>query len=152
MTANKDPLPCTDKVRILINMSLSFHKLHKLLLALIMIGLPLQGTLAAVMPLCAQAMQARDIRAGLEALAHFSSPTACGQHDIDNHPQPVADNGNMNDATSALSCDGVVCHIGSGLPPAASALNLTGGFSYAAPFNSRFTSSILAQPQHPPLI
>ena len=141
------------KMRILINMSLFFRKLHKLLLVLIMVGLPLQGTLAAIMPLCAQAMQAQDMRAGLETAIHASSPTACSQHDVDYHPQPIGNNGNTNDAAFTLSCDGVVCHIsGGGLPPAAAALNLAGGFSYAASFNSRFTSSILPQPQRPPLI
>jgi hypothetical protein len=141
-----------DKMRILINMSLFFRKLHKLLLVLIMAGLPLQGTLAAIMPLCAQAMKAQDIRAELEASVHSPSSTACSQHDADGHRQSVGNDSDTDDAVFALSCDGAVCHIsGGGLPPVAASLNLSGAFSYAASFNSRFSSSLLSQPQRPPL-
>lgn len=139
-------------MRILINMDSFLRKLHKLLLVLIMTGLPLQATLAAVMPLCAQAMQARDMRAKLEAPVHPPSSTACSQHDADNHTQSVRNDGDTDDAPFALSCDGAVCHIsGSGMPPVAAPLSLTGGFSHAASFNSRFTSFLLPQPQRPPL-
>lgn len=136
-------------------MSLFFRKFHKLLLILSMAGLPLQGALAAIMPLCAQAMQAQDLRAGstgIKAPAHSATPTACSQHGFDDHPQPIGNEGDMNDTAFALSCDGVVCHVsGNGLPPVAAVLNSAGGFSYAASFNARFTSSSLPQPQRPPL-
>lgn len=136
------------KIRILINMSSSFRRL---VLVLIMLGLPLQGALAAIMPLCAQVMQARDSDAAREAVVHSPSSTACSQHDADYQPQLHGNDGNT-DAAFVLSCDGVVCHIsGGGLPPVAASLNLAGAFSYAASFNSRFSSSLLPQPQRPPL-
>jgi hypothetical protein len=128
-----------------------------------MSALPLQGALAAIMPLCAQA---RNMSAGLEDhIIPLSSviPSAipliaCGQHDSNSHEQRHSglgghgDDGAANEAGFALSCDGVVCHIsGNGLPSAASALNFTGGFSYPVSFNSRFSSFILQQPQRPPL-
>ncbi|HTJ54874.1 MAG TPA: hypothetical protein VL380_05610 [Nitrosospira sp.] len=129
-------------------MSSSFRRL---VLVLIMLGLPLQGALAAIMPLCAQIMQARDSDAAREAVVHSPSSIACSQHDADYQPQLQGNDGNT-DAAFVLSCDGVVCHIsGTGLPPAAAGLNVAVEFSYAAWFNSRFTSSILPQPQRPPL-
>ena len=113
-----------------------------------MLGLPVQGTLAAVMPLCAQA---QNIFAGLETqtASAVQSPPFCTQHDGDNHEQP----GNAGDETEfILSCDGVVCHIsGNGLPPAASPMDFVGGFSYTIVSSSRFSSYILQQPQRPPL-
>jgi hypothetical protein len=141
-----------DKMRILINMGSFFRKLDKLLLVLIMIGLPLQGALAAIMPLCAQAAHVLDIGAQPETMAHSATPTACSKHDIGSQAQPAANEGGSDNAGFALSCDGVVCHIsGNGLPPAASTLNPSRGLSYAVSFNPRFTSSILPQPQRPPL-
>jgi len=136
------------KIRILINMSSSFRRL---VLVLIMLGLPLQGALAAIMPLCAQIMQARDSGAAREAVVHSPSSTACSQHDADYHMQSAGNSGDT-DTAFVLSCDGVVCHIsGTGLPPAAAGLNVAAEFSYAASFNSRFSSSLLPQPQRPPL-
>lgn len=141
-----------DKMRILINMGSFFRKLHKLLLALIMIGLPLQGALAAIMPLCAQAAHVLDIDAQPETMTHSATPTACSKHDTSSHSQPAANEGGSDNAGFALSCDGVVCHIsGNGLPPTAAVLNPSRGLSYAVSFNPRFTSSILQQPQRPPL-
>jgi hypothetical protein len=141
-----------DKMRILINMGSFFRKLHKLLLVLIMIGLPLQGALAAIMPLCAQAMQVLDAGASFEPV-HSPSSAACSQHDTDHHSQSRGNDDNTNDVAFPLSCDGAVCHItGGGLPPAATALNPAAEFAYAASFNSRFNSFILQQPQRPPLI
>jgi len=125
---------------------------RKLVLVLIMVGLPLQGALAAIMPLCAQAAQVKDMSAGLEEPIHSAAPTGCSQHDTASHPQTVNNNSNPDEAGFALSCDGIVCHIsGNGLPLAASVFNLAGGFSYTVAFNPRFTSSILPQPQRPPL-
>ncbi len=116
-----------------------------------MLGLPMQGALAAIMPLCAQIMQARDSDAAREVVVRSPSSTACSQHDADYQSQLQVNDGNT-DAAFVLSCDGVVCHIsGTGLPPAAAGLNVAAEFSYAAWFNSRFTSSILPQPQRPPL-
>jgi hypothetical protein len=125
------------------------------ILILIISALPLQGALAAIMPLCAQA---RNMSAELEAhMIPLSSviPVACGQHDSNGHEQlhgSHGDDGAAHEAGFALSCDGVVCHIsGNGLPSVPAALNFTGGFSYPATFNSRFSSFILQQPQRPPL-
>ena len=133
------------------------------ILILIMSALPLQGALAAIMPLCAQA---RNMSAGLEAhIIPLSSvvpsaipPVACGQHDSNSHEQlhgghgGYGDDGVANEAGFTLSCDGVVCHIsGNGLPSVPTALNFAGGFSYPFSFNSRFSSFILQQPQRPPL-
>jgi hypothetical protein len=128
------------------------------ILILIISALPLQGALAAIMPLCAQA---RNMSAELEAhMIPLSSaiPVACGQHDSNGYEQLHGSHGDdgadgaANEAGFALSCDGVVCHIsGNGLPSVPAALNFTGGFSYPASFNSRFSSFILQQPQRPPL-
>jgi hypothetical protein len=128
------------------------------ILILIISALPLQGALAAIMPLCAQA---RNMSAELEAhIIPLSSviPVACGQHDSNGYEQLHGSHGDdgadgaANEAGFALSCDGVVCHIsGNGLPSVPAALNFTGGFSYPASFNSRFSSFILQQPQRPPL-
>lgn len=144
------------KVRILINMR---PFLRKFVLILIILGLPMQGALAAIMPLCAQVAQAKGTSAGLETQIHadISMPSApsvgCGPHHIASHDQMVNTEDVADDEMAfTLSCDGVVCHInGNGLPPAAYALNSVSGFSYATPFNSRFTSFILQQPQRPPL-
>jgi hypothetical protein len=128
---------------------------------LIISALPLQGALAAIMPLCAQA---RNMAAGLETrLISSIMPSAipavpCTRHDSNSHEQlhgghsNDGDDGSANEAVFALSCDGVVCHIsGNGLPSVLAALNFTGGFSYPVSFNSRFSSFILQQPQRPPL-
>jgi hypothetical protein len=125
---------------------------------LIISALPLQGALAAIMPLCAQA---RNMSAGLEAhlissaIPSAITPVACGQHDSNGHEQLHGGHGGdgaASEAGFALSSDGVVCHIsGNGLPSIPAALNFTGGFSYPATFNSRFSSFILQQPQRPPL-
>jgi len=119
-------------------------------LILIMLALPLQSTLAAIMPLCAPAKNtSANTSAELETHDPIATAVPCSQHDIAN---PVNSDSTSDDMTFNLSCDGVVCHIGgSGPPPAASALNLAGGFSYPVPSNSRFTSPALQQPQHPPL-
>jgi hypothetical protein len=141
-----------DKMRILINMGSFFRKLQKLLLVVIMAGLPLQGALAAIMPLCAQTAHVLDINTQSEAMAHSATSTACSKHDAGNHPQPAASDSGSDNAGFALSCDGVVCHIsGNGLPPAAATLKPSSGLSYAISFNPRFTSSSLPQPQRPPL-
>lgn len=122
-----------------------------LLIVLIMLGLPVQGTLAAVMPLCAQA---QNIFAGLETqtASAVPSPPPCTQHDGDNHEQPGNAGDAGDEAEFILSCDGVVCHIsGNGLPPAASPMDFAGGFSYTILSSSPFSSYILQQPQRPPL-
>lgn len=127
--------------------------LRKLVLALIMATLPLQGALAAIMPLCAQAGQVLRPSAGVQppvqAPVHATA-TPCSQHDASNGSpasQSGADHENYN-----LPCDDAICYISAGaLPSATAPLNLFGGFSFTAPFNSRFTSSILPQLQRPPL-
>ncbi|MEO8991975.1 MAG: hypothetical protein ABI271_03335 [Nitrosospira sp.] len=130
------------------------------ILILIMLALPLQGALAAIMPLCAQAM---NMSVGLEAHAaqlsyaipSASLPFACGQHESNSHEQfhsGHGDDGTESEAGFVLSCDGIVCHIsGNGLPSAPAALDFAGEFSYATSFNSHFFSLSLQQPQRPPL-
>ena len=141
-----------EEISILDNMML---RTRTFIVILIISALPLQGALAAIMPLCAQA---RNMSAGLEthlissAIPSAFTPAACAQHDSNAHEQLPGDNVPANDAGFAFSCDGVVCHIsGNGLPSVPAALNFTGGFSYPATFNSRFSSFILQQPQRPPL-
>jgi hypothetical protein len=150
-----------EEISILDNMML---RTRTFIVILIISALPLQGALAAIMPLCAQA---RNMAAGLETpLISSIMPTAipaipavpCTQHDSNSHEQlhggysNDGDDGSANDAVFALSCDGVVCHIsGNGLPSVPVALNFTGGFSYPVSFNSRFSSFFLQQPQRPPL-
>jgi len=103
------------------------------------------------MPLCAPAGQVVNLSAGHEATVHSAAPAACSQHDT--NADPLVNQAAGADETSFdLSCDGAVCHMGGGgLPSAAAPLNLPGGFSFTAPFKSRFTSPILPQPQRPPL-
>ncbi|SDZ92975.1 hypothetical protein SAMN05216411_1038 [Nitrosospira multiformis] len=142
-----DLLLCTNKMRILVYMSLI---LRKLVLILIMLGLPMQGALAVIMPLCAQT---KSMAASQETqIRHSDFPAACSQHDTIHHDDSSSD---MNDPARedfVLSCDGAVCHIsGTVLPSAATALNLANRFSYPALFDSRFTSFLLQQPQRPPL-
>jgi hypothetical protein len=127
-------------------------------IVLVMLGLPLQGALAAIMPLCAQVSQSPQTHPalnpfpGFEAQSHSSSlASPCSQHDMDDTdesaPEPVDQPDEM-----ALTCDGSVCHIsGSSLPAFTPQINSTGGFSYLAASNVRFTSLILNQPQRPPL-
>ena len=124
--------------------------LRKLVLILIMLGLPLQGALAAIMPLCAQT---KSMAASQGAQTqHSVSPSACSQHDGIHHDGSSSDINASGQEDFALSCDGVVCHIsGTALLPAVSALNLAARFSYSALFDSRFTSFLLQQPQRPPL-
>lgn len=143
-------------MRILNNMVLSARTFT---LILIMLALPLQGALAAIMPLCAQVEPAKNRSSGLETQIHpgmlmSSSPsTACAEHDMVSHEQTVNNKGASDEMALNLPCDGVVCHInGSGLPPATSALNPASGFSFAEPFSFRFTSFILQQLQRPPLV
>jgi hypothetical protein len=122
---------------------------RKLVIVLTLAALPLQGALAAIMPICAQAGQVLHLSAGDKTPAH-AAPTPRRQHD-------VVDGSLINEAgedqeSFNLPCDGAVCHIsGGGLPSATAPLNLFGGFSFIASFNSRFTSSILPQPHRPPL-
>ena len=103
---------------------------------LIILSLPLQSALAAIMPLCAQARNI-SISGGPEnQIDHEVPSAACPLHDSSDHKQPQPDGQPGGDSTEggtdlALSCDGVVCHIsGNGLPPSASVLNLPGGVSY----------------------
>lgn len=134
-------------MRILNNMIL---RVRTLTLILIMLALPLQGVLAAIMPLCPQA---KNTSAELETQIHpIATAPPCNQHDIP-YPEQTANNDGTADETDFnLSCDDIICHInGNGPPQAASALNLAAGFYYTLAFNSRFTSSILPQPQRPPL-
>jgi hypothetical protein len=126
-------------------------RVRTFIIVLTMLALPVEGALAAIMPLCAQA---QNISAVPETQIPSAIPSgsACTQHDGDKHSHARSTNSTVDIADFSLSCDGFVCHItGSGLPPAASALDFTGGFSYTILSNSRFSSYILQQPQRPPL-
>jgi len=129
-------------------------RLRTFLSILIILSLPLQSALAAIMPLCAQA---RNISGGPENRIDHEVPSAtCPLHDSSDHKQPDGqpDNDSAEGrADLTLSCDGVVCHIsGNGLPPSASAFNLPDGFCYAILPVSRLSSPVLQQPQRPPLV
>ncbi|HET7061339.1 MAG TPA: hypothetical protein VFI43_04085 [Nitrosospira sp.] len=118
-------------------------------MALTLAALPLQGALAAIMPLCAQAGQALHLSTADEPSIH-AAPTPCSQHDASNGS--LAQQTGEDQESFNLPCDGAVCHIsGGGLPSATAPLSLFGGFSFITSFNSRFTSSILPQPHRPPL-
>ena len=58
-----------------------------------------------------------------------------------------------DDPVFNLPCESVPCFtsFSAMLPSAYAALIFAGDSSYSASFNSRFTSIILLQPQHPPL-
>lgn len=126
--------------------------------ALAMLGLPLQGALAAIMPLCTQAPQSAQPHQGAnlfpssEEQGHSSGLAApCTQHDMDDAGESAPETIDQPDEM-ALACDGAVCHIsGSSLPAFTPGINSTGGFSYPAASNIRFTSLILKQPHRPPL-
>ena len=126
---------------------------------LIILSLPLQSALAAIMPLCAQARNISASGGPENQIDHEVPSAACplhDRHDSSHHKQ--LDRQPSGDSTEGgtdltLSCDGVVCHIsGNGLPPSASVLNLPGGFSYAIFPISRLSSLVLQQPQRPPLV
>ena len=123
---------------------------------LIILSLPLQSALAAIMPLCAQARHISVSGGPENQIDHEAPSAACSLYVSSDHKQPdrqPADDSVEGGADLTLSCDGVVCHIsGNGLPPAASALNLPGGFSYAILLISRLSSLVLQQPQRPPLV
>lgn len=122
---------------------------RKFVFALIMVVLPLQGALAAIMPLCAQAGQALHLSAGAGAAVH-AAKLPCSQHDASD--DFLASQAGGDQESFNLPCDGAVCHIsGGGLPSTTASLNLAGGFSFTPPFKSSFTSSTLPQPQRPPL-
>ncbi len=111
-----------------------------------MLWLPLQGAIAAIMPLCVQAKQ---LGVSLDIPAVI---TACDLHHDDD--RPVMGGGSApDDPVFNLPCESVPCFtsFSAMLPSAYAALIFAGDSSYSASFNSRFTSIILQQPQHPPL-
>jgi len=118
---------------------------RKLVLVLIMLWLPLQGAIAAIMPLCAQAK---------EMGASLDIPTitaACDLHH-DSNDKPAMSSA-LDESTFTLPCEAAQCFTSFStlLPSAYAAPLLAVNSSYAISFNSRFTSPILQQPQHPPL-
>ena len=111
-----------------------------------MLWLPLQGAIAAIMPLCVQAKQ---LGVSLDIPAVI---TPCDLHHDDD--RPVMGGGSApDDPVFNLPCESVPCFtsFSAMLPSAYAALIFAGDSSYSASFNSRFTSIILQQPQHPPL-
>ncbi|MEO7465192.1 MAG: hypothetical protein ABIV42_06940 [Nitrosospira sp.] len=111
-----------------------------------MLWLPLQGAIAAIMPLCVQAKQ---LGASLDIPA---VTTACDLHHDDDR-SAMGDGGAPDNPVFNLPCESVPCFtsFSAMLPSAYAALIFAGDSSYSASFNSRFTSIILQQPQHPPL-
>lgn len=118
---------------------------RKLLLVLIMLWLPLQGAIAAIMPLCVQAKQ---MGASLDIPA-VTAP--CDLHD--DGDEKFSKDRASGDMTSSLPCESLPCYASFStlLPTTYASLIFIGGSSYAIAFDSRFTSAILQQPQHPPL-
>ena len=127
--------------------------LRKLVLALIMAMLPLQGALAAIMPLCVQAGQVLRPSAGVQppvqAPVHATA-NPCSQHDASNG-SPRASPERTTKTTIYL----VMTHLlhKRGRPAFRNcSIESLRWLSFTAPFNSRFTSLILPQPQRPPRI
>ncbi len=117
-----------------------------------MLWLPLQGAIAAIMPLCVQAKQ---IGVSLDIPAVTG---ACDrQHNDDDQAGSQAHtyttDSAADDMTSLLPCESLPCYASFStlLPSAYSALISIGGDFYTVSFDSRFTSVILRQPQRPPL-
>ncbi|WP_156972506.1 hypothetical protein [Nitrosospira sp. NpAV] len=110
-----------------------------------MLWLPLQGAIAAIMPLCVQAKQ---MGASLDIPA-VTAP--CDLHD--EGEEASATHNAPSDMTSSLPCESLPCYASFStlLPATHASLISTSSFSYATAFDSRFTSAILQQPQHPPL-
>lgn len=119
---------------------------RKFLLVLIMLWLPLQGAIAAIMPLCVQAKQ---MGASLDIPA-VTAP--CDLHDEGEEASATL-NAADNMTSGNLPCESLPCYASFStlLPATYASLISTGGSSYATAFDSRFTSAILQQPQHPPL-
>lgn len=119
---------------------------RKFILVLIMLWLPLQGAIAAIMPLC---VQAKEMGASLDIPA---VTVACDLHHDDDADKTATSNA-ADDATFSLPCESVHCFTSFStlLPSAYAAPILAGNSSYALPFNSRFSSSFPQQPQRPPL-
>ena len=116
------------------------------MLVLIMLWLPLQGAIAAIMPLCVQAKQL-GVNLDIPAVT-----AACDLHHDDDRPA-MGGGSAPDDPTFNLPCEIVPCFtsFSAMLPSAYAALIFVGDSSYSASFNSRFTSIVLQQPQHPPL-
>jgi len=110
---------------------------RKLLLFLIVLWLPLQGVLAAVVPLCMHENNASTLT---DAPA-LSPQAAC--HEMD------------QTAASNLPCDNCApCHAGCNapIPSVASTIIPDSSSSYAVSHNSRIALFVPAQPQRPPLV
>ena len=141
-TNRTDGLHQTEKIVYTEKMMLSGRKF---ILVLIMLWLPLQGVIAAVMPLC---VQVQDIGVNLDAPP---VTTIAGDHQHDAcHKQSM--DSTTDNVTSNLPCDGTPCNTCSATILSASSTAIpTGGSSYAISFNSHFTSFVLEQLQRPPL-
>jgi len=117
---------------------------RKLLLVLIMLWLPLQGALAAVMPLCRH-------ENNTATLADASAPSAQAAC----HEMHGAMDADQNTTTSKLPCDNCApCHAGCNapIPSVAATIIPDNSSSYAISRNSRITLFVPAQPQRPPLV
>lgn len=121
---------------------------RNILLVLLMLWLPLQGALAAVMPLCAHEKNAGALLdTPVTATSNDQRHDAC-------HDQSM-NGATDNNAASSLPCDNCApCHSCCNAPiPSAFSTAIPGGdSSYAASLNSRFTQFVPEQPQRPPLV
>ncbi len=144
-TNRTDGLHQTEKTVYTKTMMLSGRKL---ILVLIMLWLPLQGVIAAVMPLC---VQVKDFGVNLDA-PPVTTIAGDHQHDVCHKQSMQSMDSTIDNVTSNLPCDGTPCNTCSATILSASSTAIpTGGSSYAISFNSHFTSFVLEQLQRPPL-
>jgi len=116
---------------------------RKLLLVLIMLWLPLQGALAAVMPQCMH-----------ENNASALPDTPATPHQAACHEMNGVMDADKN-AASSMPCDNCApCHAGCNapVPSAFSTAIPDSDSSFAASLNSRVTQFVPEQPQRPPLV
>ena len=119
---------------------------RKLLLVLIMLWLPLQGVLAAVVPLCLHENNAATL--ALADASASSAQAAC-------HEMHGAMDVDQNTTASNLPCDNCApCHAGCNapIPSIAATIIPDSTSSYATSLNTRITLFVPAQPQRPPLV
>lgn len=113
---------------------------RKLLLVLIILWLPLQGTMAASMSLCISAKPDKPIGA------------AADQRHNDNHEHSMQDV--KNEVTSNPQCDGGLCQSSctAPIPSVASEAIFVDSPTYTLSFASPFTLLFPEQLQRPPLV
>jgi len=122
---------------------------RKFLLVLIMLWLPLQGTLAAAIPQRCMHENNVGILSDVPALSP-STQTAC--HEMNGTMVMDAD----QNAASSMPCDNCApCHAAGCNAPIPSAFSTAipdSNSSYAVSLNTRITRFVPEQPQRPPLV